>query len=42
MLTIGGCRAGALAEQFGTPALIVVEPALRARAREYRSALAAR
>jgi diaminopimelate decarboxylase len=42
MLMLGGCRADALAEEFGTPALIVDEPALRARAREYRTELAAR
>ncbi|WP_028067086.1 diaminopimelate decarboxylase [Solirubrobacter soli] len=42
MLLLGGCRADALAEEFGTPALIVDEPALRARAREYRAELAAR
>jgi diaminopimelate decarboxylase len=42
MLLVGGCRADALAEAFGTPALIVSEPALRARAREYRAELTAR
>jgi diaminopimelate decarboxylase len=42
MLTVAGCRADDLAREFGTPALIVDEPALRARAREYREALAAR
>jgi diaminopimelate decarboxylase len=42
MLTIGGCRADALAGEFGTPALVVSEPALRARAREYADGLAAR
>jgi diaminopimelate decarboxylase len=42
MLRIGGCRADALAEQFGTPVLVVAEQALRARAREYKSELAAR
>lgn len=42
MLLIDGCRADALAEQFGTPALIVSEPALRLRAREYRAELTAR
>src|SRR3954449_988712 len=41
-LMLGGCRADALAEEFGTPVLVVDEPALRARAREYREALAAR
>jgi diaminopimelate decarboxylase len=42
MLTLGGVRADALAQEFGTPALVVDEPALRARAREYRTELAAR
>jgi diaminopimelate decarboxylase len=42
MLTIGGCRADALAEEHGTPVLVVAEQALRARAREYREELAAR
>ena len=42
MLTIGGCRADALAAEFQTPALIVSEAALRARAREYTGELAAR
>src|SRR3954468_22974651 len=41
-LMLGGCRADALAEEFGTPVLVVDEPALRARAREYRAELAAR
>jgi diaminopimelate decarboxylase len=42
MLLIGGCRADALAEEFGTPVLVVSEAALRARAREYADGLAAR
>jgi diaminopimelate decarboxylase len=42
MLTIGGCRADALAEEFGTPVLVVAEDALRARAREYVDELSAR
>jgi diaminopimelate decarboxylase len=42
MLAIGGCRADELAAEFGTPVLVVAEDALRARAREYRAALAAR
>ena len=42
MLTVGGCRADDLASEFGTPALVVAERALRARAQEYRSELAAR
>jgi len=41
-LVIGGCRADNLAEEFGTPALVVAEQALRARAREYVDALTAR
>ena len=35
MLIIGGCRADDLANEFGTPVLVVAEEALRARAREY-------
>jgi diaminopimelate decarboxylase len=42
MLVVGGCRADALASQHGTPVLLVDEAALRARAREYVAALAAR
>lgn len=42
VLRIGGCRADDLVRRFGTPALIVSEPALRARAREYRTELARR
>lgn len=42
MLVIGGCRADELAAEFGTPVLVVAEPALRARAREYVDGLAAR
>jgi diaminopimelate decarboxylase len=42
MLTIAGCRADALAEEFGTPVMVVSEPALRARAREYADELRAR
>jgi diaminopimelate decarboxylase len=42
MLAIGGCRADDLADEFGTPVLVVAEEALRARAREYAAALAAR
>ncbi len=41
-LVIGGCRADDLAEEFGTPVLVVAEQALRARAREYVDELAAR
>ena len=42
MLRIGGCRADALAAEFGTPVMVVAEDALRARAREYSDELAAR
>src|SRR3954452_18221517 len=42
MLSLEGCRADALASEFGTPVLVVSEPALRARAREYADELAAR
>jgi diaminopimelate decarboxylase len=38
-LSIGGCDAVELAREFGTPAYIVAEDDLRARAREYREAL---
>jgi diaminopimelate decarboxylase len=39
-LSIGGCDAAGLAREFGTPAYVVAEEALRARAREFRAALA--
>ena len=42
MLTVAGCRADELAGEFGTPALVVAEPVLRDRAREYAGELAAR
>src|SRR5262245_5562380 len=42
MLRIGGCRTDALADEFGTPALVVAEEALRARAREDDDELARR
>jgi diaminopimelate decarboxylase len=42
MLIIGGCRADDLAAEFGTPALVVAEEALRARAREYVDELISR
>jgi diaminopimelate decarboxylase len=42
MLRVGGCRADALADEFGTPVMVVDERALRARAREYATELAAR
>jgi diaminopimelate decarboxylase len=41
-LVIGGCRAVDLAAEFGTPALIVEESALRHRARRFRDGLASR
>ena len=41
-LVVGGCRLRDLAAEFGTPAYVVDEGALRARAREYRDELAAR
>ena len=41
-LVVGGCRLRDLAGEFGTPAHVVDEAALRARAREYRDELAAR
>src|SRR3954449_3123506 len=41
-LSIGGCDARALAREFGTPAYVVAEADLRARARALTGALAAR
>jgi diaminopimelate decarboxylase len=41
-LSVAGCRADELAAEFGTPVLVVDESALRDRAREYRTELAAR
>ena len=41
-LLIGGCSVRELAGRFGTPAYVLDEQALRARAREYRDALATR
>jgi diaminopimelate decarboxylase len=38
-LLIGGCDAVALAREFGTPAYVMAEDDLRARAREFRGAL---
>ena len=37
-LMVGGCRLDAVAAEFGTPAIVVDEDALRARARAYRDA----
>jgi diaminopimelate decarboxylase len=42
MLVVGGCRLDALAQEYGTPVLVVVENSLRERARAYRAGLAAR
>jgi diaminopimelate decarboxylase len=42
MLLVGGCRADALAAEFGTPVMVVSENALRSRAREYADELMAR
>jgi diaminopimelate decarboxylase len=41
-LLLGGCRADDHADEHGTPALVVDESQLRARAREYRDELSAR
>jgi diaminopimelate decarboxylase len=41
-LEVGGCDTVELARQFGTPAYVVAEDDLRARARSFRSAMAAR
>src|SRR3954453_20899037 len=38
-LHVGGCDAVALAREFGTPAYVVAEDDLRARAREFLAAL---
>jgi diaminopimelate decarboxylase len=40
-LSLGGCDAVALAREFGTPAYVMAEDDLRARAREFRTALEA-
>ena len=42
LLTIGGCDARELAREFGTPAYVVAEDDLRARARAFAGALADR
>jgi diaminopimelate decarboxylase len=42
MLLLGGCRASDLANEHGTPVLVVDEEALRERAREYVDELASR
>jgi len=41
-LMVGGCRLDDLAEQYGTPAIIVSEDALRQRARDYLAAFRSR
>src|ERR1700710_2172080 len=41
-LEVGGCDAVQLAREFGTPAYVVAEDDLRARARSFLDALAAR
>ncbi|MGW4099541.1 diaminopimelate decarboxylase [Mycobacterium sp. NPDC004974] len=41
-LVVGGCRLDAIAEQFGTPAIVVDEGALRQRAADYLSAFRSR
>ena len=41
-LTIGGCRLDAVAEKFGTPAIVVSEQALHQRARDYLAAFRSR
>ena len=41
-LVVGACRADDLAQEFGTPVLVVAEQALRDRAREYVDGLSAR
>ncbi|AQA04571.1 diaminopimelate decarboxylase [Mycobacterium sp. MS1601] len=41
-LVVGGCRLDDLAEQFGTPVMVLDEQALRQRARDYLTAFASR
>ena len=41
-LSIGGCLVGEIARQFGTPAYVIDEAALRARARDYLDAFTGR
>jgi len=41
-IRIGGCPLGEIASRFGTPAYVLDEQALRARAREYSGALSGR
>jgi len=42
MIVVGGCRLDDVADQFGTPAIVVAEDALRQRARDYLSAFRSR
>lgn len=42
MITVGGCRADAVAGEFGTPAMVVDEAGLRAQARQYLQAFRSR
>ena len=41
-LTVGGCRLDDVAREFGTPAIVVAEDALRQRARDYLAAFRSR
>src|ERR1700736_165364 len=41
-MTVGGCRLDDVAQQFGTPAIVVSEDALRQRARDYLAAFRGR
>ncbi|MCW2688684.1 MAG: diaminopimelate decarboxylase [Mycobacterium sp.] len=41
-LVVGGCRLAELADQFGTPAIVVAEQALRQRAKDYLTAFRSR
>jgi diaminopimelate decarboxylase len=41
-LVVGGCAVADVAEQFGTPAFLIGEAALRARARDYQQAFRSR
>jgi diaminopimelate decarboxylase len=41
-LSVGGCLLSEIAQQFGTPAFVIDEAALRSRAREYRDAFTSR
>ena len=42
VLTVGGCRLDELAEEFGTPVMVVALDALRERARDYLTAFRGR